>query len=150
MTGFNHMATGAVIALAIRQPAVAIPMAFASHFILDGLPHYGVPMDRRHEYKSLKRMLVADVVCTAILVIALGLITRSWLVLICMFAAFSPDSVWGLKLLYDRLNGRRFSLPQDVFSRFHKKIQWGERHWGWAIEAIWAIGTLFVLNALVV
>ncbi len=144
------MATGAVIALVVKQPAIALPVAFASHFILDTLPHYGVPMDRRHEYKSLKPMLVVDAVCTVVLVLALALVTRNWLVLACMLAAFSPDSVWGLKLLYDRFHGRRFSLPQDAFSRFHKKIQWGERHWGWAIEAVWAIGAIYTLSALVV
>ncbi len=150
MTGFNHIATGAVIALAVKQPAIALPLAFVSHFVLDGLPHYGVPMDRRHEYASLKRMLVIDAVCSGLLVVAMILLTRSWLVVGCMLAAFSPDSVWGFKLAYDKLNGRRYSLPRDVFSRFHKKIQWGERPLGWVIELVCATALVWALNSLVV
>ncbi|MFZ1324307.1 MAG: hypothetical protein WAQ57_04090 [Candidatus Saccharimonadales bacterium] len=37
----NHAAAGAGIALAVRQPLLALPLALASHFVLDALPHYG-------------------------------------------------------------------------------------------------------------
>jgi hypothetical protein len=35
------MYAGAIIALAISQPLIALPLAFVSHFVLDALPHYG-------------------------------------------------------------------------------------------------------------
>jgi hypothetical protein len=43
MTISNHFATGALIAYAIKQPYLAFPLAFVSHFALDVLPHYGAP-----------------------------------------------------------------------------------------------------------
>ncbi len=41
MTGFNHAVTGALIAGAVGNPFLAIPLAFASHFVLDAIPHFG-------------------------------------------------------------------------------------------------------------
>ena len=35
-----HVAVGAAIAVAIPNPFIAIPIAFASHFILDKVPHW--------------------------------------------------------------------------------------------------------------
>ena len=40
MTGTNHAMTGGVIGLVIGGP-IAIPIAFASHFLLDWMPHLG-------------------------------------------------------------------------------------------------------------
>jgi hypothetical protein len=40
MTLTNHLLTGAAIAKLLPSP-VAIPIAFASHFVLDALPHFG-------------------------------------------------------------------------------------------------------------
>ena len=142
------MATGAVIALVVKQPLLAVPLAFASHFVLDALPHYGVPQDRRHEYRSFKRILIVDALCTIVLGITMIVLTHSWLVLGCMVAALSPDTVWGFKLLLDKQRGKKFTLPTDPFSRFHKNIQWGERHWGWIIELIWAVASIVGLSAM--
>jgi hypothetical protein len=35
-----HVAVGAAIATKIPNPLIAIPLAFASHFVLDGIPHW--------------------------------------------------------------------------------------------------------------
>ena len=35
-----HVAIGAVIATKIPNPFIAIPLAFASHFLLEGVPHW--------------------------------------------------------------------------------------------------------------
>src|SRR5437868_4335098 len=40
MTWLNHAATGALIAVVIKNPAVALPAAFLSHFVIDILPHW--------------------------------------------------------------------------------------------------------------
>jgi hypothetical protein len=42
MTGFNHGMAGAVIALTVKQPVLAVPLAFLSHFATDMIPHFGL------------------------------------------------------------------------------------------------------------
>ena len=43
MTTANHLVVGAIIGVAIKQPLVALPVAYGSHFVLDALPRYGDP-----------------------------------------------------------------------------------------------------------
>ena len=40
MLELPHAAVGAAIAAKIPNPAIALPLAFASHFVLDTLPHW--------------------------------------------------------------------------------------------------------------
>jgi hypothetical protein len=39
MIGTPHMMTGAAIGKIARRPQIALPAAFASHFVLDAIPH---------------------------------------------------------------------------------------------------------------
>lgn len=45
-----HVAVGAAIAVAIPNPFIAIPLAFASHFVLDMVPHWNP-----HSYTEVQR-----------------------------------------------------------------------------------------------
>ncbi len=45
-----HVAVGAAIAVAIPNPFIAIPLAFASHFILDMTPHWNP-----HSYTEVQK-----------------------------------------------------------------------------------------------
>jgi hypothetical protein len=45
-----HVAVGAAIAVAIPNPFIAIPLAFASHFILDKIPHWNP-----HSYTEIQK-----------------------------------------------------------------------------------------------
>lgn len=147
MTGFNHAATGAIIAIVIKKPELALPLAFLSHFLLDSLPHYGVPTERRKIYKSFYRMLASDAVLLPVLLTAL-LVHDLYLAAGCAVIAVSPDIVWLPRFLKEHLFEAPPSLPADPFSRFHKKIQWGERPWGWPIEMGWSLCAVFILLKL--
>lgn len=37
----NHVLSGAVLGAAVRKPWIAFPLGFASHLVLDALPHWG-------------------------------------------------------------------------------------------------------------
>jgi LexA-binding, inner membrane-associated putative hydrolase len=37
----NHVLSGALIGALVRRPAAALPLAAASHFVLDAAPHWG-------------------------------------------------------------------------------------------------------------
>lgn len=148
MTGLNHTATGAVIALVVRQPALALPLALASHFVLDALPHFGVDHADKAQQTLLRKVVTYDAFATILLLLTVYLATRSLFVVVCMLITLVPDSIWFIKYGYDRQRGRAFSLPNDVFSRFHKRIQWGERPWAWRLELVWAVLALGVLSTL--
>jgi len=52
----NHVLSGAVIGAATRKPWLAFPLGFASHFVLDAVPHWGKFASHEH----FMRVAVAD------------------------------------------------------------------------------------------
>ena len=52
----NHVLSGAVIGAAVRSPWLAFPLGFASHFVLDTLPHWG----RWDSHERFMQVAVAD------------------------------------------------------------------------------------------
>ncbi|MBA2279107.1 hypothetical protein H0V99_01535 [Candidatus Saccharibacteria bacterium] len=144
----NHAAVGAGIAL-LLPPQIALPLAFLSHFVLDGLPHYGIAGDEG--FKNLFKhnrtdiMLLVDVVgVVTLIVLAFG---QSWYVLAGMIAAVSPDFMWLYRyFLYER-HGNEPPKAGPI-TRFHQKIQWCERLWGIYIEAPLAALLVFMVIKL--
>ncbi len=147
MRAINHALTGAVIGFGIGNP-VAIPIAFASHFILDSLPHYG---DRTrseievHNSTEFKVLLIVDTVLCGLLVLILGLNgADNWqLAAMCAFAGASPDLLSIPR--FKRSITEKKKYTGNAFQRFHKKIQWGEKPWGKYIEIFWLIIMIFIL-----
>ena len=39
----NHVLAGSLIGIGIKEPTLAITLAFVSHFVMDALPHFGYP-----------------------------------------------------------------------------------------------------------
>src|ERR1035437_1310530 len=52
MTATGHALIGTVIAAKIGNPALAIPIALASHFICDALPHWDTGHGRENQSKT--------------------------------------------------------------------------------------------------
>jgi len=52
----NHVLSGAVIGAEVRNPWIAFPLGFASHFVLDAFPHWG----RWDTHDHFMRVAVAD------------------------------------------------------------------------------------------
>lgn len=152
MTATNHALTGAFIGLTVSQPAIALPLAFLSHFALDAIPHWRPDHDKRHWMKSgnFVKLLVLEATLCFLLVLALAL-TRPyhWLVAaVCAFLAASPDLFWVKKFLTVRRSGKL--LPnKNLFWRFHGLIQWFERPSGAVVEAVWLVAMLVFISILV-
>jgi hypothetical protein len=53
MTATGHAIIGTVIAAKIGNPALAVPIAFASHFLADALPHWDTGTNR-HKKSMMK------------------------------------------------------------------------------------------------
>jgi hypothetical protein len=139
MTGFNHVLTGSAIALIVRDPLLAAPLALVSHFILDAIPHFDHP---HYQYgsKYFAGIMVADGVISigSVVLIMLAVPSLAWVIALCAFVAILPDFFW----LYYYLNGR----PQWWFFKFHSRIQWYERTPGLFVEASYL---LFITTVIV-
>lgn len=142
MTVTNHMMTGALIAVAVRRPALAIPLALLSHFVIDMIPHYGYGAIPHHERDAQRNFVLKQAMDTYT---ALGLL---WLVpyllrncetplvtTLCMLAGFLPDTIWPYQYVLAQRRGTY--ARQNWYARFHKAIQWCERPWGIYVELVW-------------
>lgn len=81
MIELAHAATGGLIAYKIGNPLLSLPLAFASHFLIDLLPHWNPHLGR--EKKKLGKIkketfLVVILDCLAGLAIGLYLASLVW------------------------------------------------------------------------
>ena len=136
MTATNHAATGAVIAIMVQQPLLALPLALASHFALDVLPHYGPAYDKRAFHQTFGNVVAVDIVLFPMTCLMLLFVSGSlwWVVLPAMFLAVSPDFVWAYRYWREK---KGEVLEKNKLTQWHSNIQWGERPWGWIIEIAW-------------
>ncbi len=143
MTGFNHGLTGAVIALTVRQPEIAVPFAFLSHFAQDAIPHWDYSTRGKEENLLNRRFnlfLIADFVLSVGLMVLLGIHFpgQRWLIWGCMTAAASPDLMWAYYRLYiQRIKKQKPRL--NKFAHLHDRLQWSSSGKGAVVEAAWAI-----------
>jgi len=143
------MVTGATIAVAVRTPELVIPLAFASHFILDVLPHFGVDRDifKRNASKLFQIVMGLDIIGMILALVFLPMLATTvaaWLVLLAMLVAASPDAVWVYRF-FKEIKTRKIA-KLNWFNTFHSKIQWGERPWGIIIEIIYLGGALLIFG----
>ena len=153
MTATNHALTGAVVALAIKEPLLVLPLAILSHFILDALPHFGIheeDHEKRNSHWLFRTVVSIDTVVVISMLVAVPLLANAgmngWIILLGMLGGLSPDFVWIYRHI--RLMLKKPILPYGKISSFHQRIQWFERPWGLPVEFGWMIGALLVINGL--
>ncbi len=149
MTGFNHGLTGAVIGLAIKDPIFALPLAFASHFLCDIIPHFGLKAKNKRQKRLSNIQHLVDLILILGLITFLLIIDVGWTPILALILAGSPDFAW----LY-RYEVKEKLLKQKLgtmskFNTWHANIQWSETVWpGALIEAIYAVIMLIILSNL--
>jgi len=153
MTASNHMLTGAVIAAAVREPLLVVPLAVLSHFILDAFPHFGVAESdtkERNNHPLFRAVLTLDLLVLFAALILVPIIFSGhvawWVLLLGMVSAYIPDVVWLAHFYHDKKGHTR--KPPMRLTRFHQKIQWFERPPGIVTEIIWFGGSLAILAAI--
>lgn len=141
MTGFNHALVGGLIGKFLPLP-LAIPLALASHFGLDTLPHYGMPHGKRDKSYFWKIFFTLDALATLGLAIW-AIVNHHYAMYICGQIAVLPDFVWVFKVL----RYRTFNLKHNNswFERWHISIQRLEFPWGIWIEVPLSIGLFWVV-----
>lgn len=139
------MVTGAVIGAAVSNPALALPAAFLSHFVLDVLPHYGID---DHKGRKFLYLLVLDAAIASAFLLALFFLQPdNWPVLmLCGILGASPDLGW-LPYWVQELKGK--TIKYDPVSDFLVRIQWCERPWGAYVEIAWLLVMLYLFFYLI-
>ena len=134
MTGFIHASVGGFIGKVLPLP-IALPVVFASHFVLDALPHYGIPHGKRDGW-FWKCFTTLDFILSWGYLGVIGLLRHHYAVLACGIAAASPDFIWVARII----RNRTFDLSDHEnkfasrFTRWHAGIQRYERAWGVYLE----------------
>lgn len=136
MISLNHVLAGTAIGLAVKQPALAAPLAFLSHFVLDAIPHFnyawpGWKFRAIWAIDAAASTLALVLLCMANPPLAFAIIAGG------VFAEL-PDFFW----LYERLIIKKDST--FWYFAFHRKIQWSETQRGLFYE----IGYCIILAAL--
>jgi hypothetical protein len=150
MTASNHAITGAVIALAIPRPEIALPLAVASHFVLDSLPHFGNHPKIPVTSQLFLYILAADAAVTSAVFLTIGLfLPTAWLLpVIAAIFAMSPDLMWFPNFVR-QVTGRKLKKP-NIVTVWHKRIQRFERPWGMYVEVVWFLSFIPLFFSIMV
>lgn len=150
MTATNHALTGAFIGLATGNAWLAVPLAIASHFVCDAIPHYDVAGTTHAAKIGSKKFLYVQILLGAVLctliVIALALLRpQHWLLAAsCAFFAASPDLLFIPRYLHVRRTGHD-NVKRFWFWRFHNVIQWFQKPVGIVVELAWTAALLLLI-----
>lgn len=150
MTATNHALTGASVGLIMGDAALAIPIAFLSHYVLDALPHFG-PNGNDQDWiksKKFKTMLIADaLLCLVLVAVMVILQPHNWfLACLCAFMAASPDLFWLNRFI--RVHLKKPWQP-SLLSKFASFIQWFQRPIGVVVEVTWAVAAIIVISNVI-
>lgn len=134
-----HVAVGIAIASKFPNPLIAIPLAFASHFILDKVPHWnphlytetqkgGKPSNKSTQIASVD-IVAALVLGSAFAFKALPNTKMAVLILVCSFASVLSDA---LKYPYYYLHLRQKWLVAWV--NFERSLQVDAKSVFWGLS----------------
>ncbi len=147
MTGINHILTGGIIAGAMAHP-VAIPLAFASHFVLDALPHYAYGDDNPRSGDPVWKVDSLLILTFFYILLSLGLASGAWIAAGAV-AAFSPDIILVYRFFgQERLGRVKPRALSSSFNEFHKNIQHHETRTGIVDEIIFFVASLWLFDRL--
>ena len=73
MTATNHALTGAAIGFIVGVPAIAIPLALISHFVLDAIPHFrsGIEGEKFMKANWFQNYLIAEATICGLIVLSI-------------------------------------------------------------------------------
>lgn len=114
----THAITGAAIASVYTNPYLSVPLAFASHFLLDGIPHYDPHVDKVDKSKKFISLMFLDLISAVGVSAVLYNYTQNTYLIFGVVAASVMD--------LDVVVHLRKSIPKIFprkLSRYHRKIQ---------------------------
>jgi len=147
-----HVFVGAAIAVAVPNPLIAIPLAFASHFVLEMVPHWNPHLNsetQRFGHPTKRSTIITAVDSSTALVSgsvialsALPNLEQVALILACSFAAVLPDVLEGP---YFFLKMRAAWVKKWI--AFQKSLQSDTTpFWGLLTQALTILAVIFWLR----
>ncbi|OGH11762.1 MAG: hypothetical protein A2857_03845 [Candidatus Levybacteria bacterium RIFCSPHIGHO2_01_FULL_36_15] len=136
MTATGHALVGALIAGKISNPLISVPLAFASHFVCDYIPHWDEGTYWRKKSRlRLFNETVVDVVISLTLSFVLYrniLLQSDYVSLyLCVFAAQFPDWIASMHLILG-INNPIFIWVEKVQGGINRKL---DKPWGIVTQA---------------
>lgn len=140
-----HILTGATLGIAIHNPAFSAPIAFATHILLDAVPHWNYPIPTERSLRGFWRAFGPDMLASIIILLLLILwFKQQWLLII-----------WGVgwAALPDFLtlfqNQKPWSRRLKGYFKLHNLAQWEvSKGPGLAIQAFYTFILVIILIAL--
>jgi hypothetical protein len=140
-----HVIAGAVVGVAIPNPALSAPVSFATHMLLDAVPHWNYPVPKKKTIQSFWLSFGPDMAATV--VVTIGLIVWFW--------SLWPFVVWGIAwaCVPDLLTLYRKAKPWSKWFKgyyvLHNRVQWEvTRGPGLAIQAFFVAILVSILRLL--
>jgi len=140
-----HVIAGAVVGVAVQNPIFSAPIAFATHLLLDSVPHWNYPVPKQKNFLSFWQSFGPDMVATV--ATSIGIIIWFW--------SFWPLVVWGIgwACLPDFLTLYQKTKPWSRWLKkyytLHNLAQWEvARGPGLAIQAFFVEILVTVLRIL--
>lgn len=144
-----HAAVGAALVLAIPNPLISLPLAFASHFVLDIVPHYNPHIHTElKKYGKLQKKTVGLIVVDSTVAAVLGF-SIAW------FAAYSNPDIFSTSTFFLVLLGAFMGTLGDFlempfyFLKYRGKLM--QKYVMWQkgiqnhIDNVWGILTQIVV-----
>ena len=145
MTATGHAIIGTVIAAKVGNPALAIPIAFTSHFLADALPHWDTGTNRHK--KSMARFFTESFI-DVVLGFVLSWIIIAWLfpttnltyAFIIIIVSELPDWLTAPYLFF-KLEIQPFISIYKLQKKFDTEL---DLRWGFINQALVLIGIVFI------
>ena len=145
MTFTNHILSGSLLAKLLPLP-IALPLAFASHFVLDSLPHFGFKAGKITNLKLFYGVEVLDFSFGAV-IIGWLLLRHEYAWVVSGLVAFSPDLVWFYRYIFKEKFGKlHIDYQAGWLTTIHKRVQRYERYWGLVIELVYGLSVFTLLR----
>lgn len=149
MTATGHAIIGTVIAAKVGNPVLAIPIALASHFIADALPHWDTGTNKKEKTKraffleSLADVLIGFVLSWLLIVWVFPSTNISYAFLIIVMAQL-PDWLTAPYMFFG-MNFFPFSNIYHFQKKFDNRMDmpWGVINQVAAVLAIVVFGRMF-------
>ncbi len=140
-----HAVTGAVIGIAVHQPLLSAPIAFATHVLLDATPHWNFPVPQKRTLRgfwvSFGPDMVGTILVTGLLMFWFSEVWLSVLWGVCW--ASLPDFL----TLFEKQDP--WARILRAFYTLHERAQWEvSRGPGLAIQGFYLAILVFVLISL--
>ena len=111
MLEFAHAATGGLLAYKIGNPFLALPLALASHFALDLLPHWNPNLTKEKKHGGIKKLTLMVILLDCLTGLALGLfiakqalpdLKKAGIIILGSFLGILPDLIEAPYYFFDQ------------------------------------------------